>query len=355
MSDKIIRKPYLVGKIQIFAVAAAILYVVFILSYQYKNNYFPNERYPITSVTEDVKRLASHVTVGMYINNFSAFSFYKNKFHMNCVVWFRFPVGTNSLNTIEQFSIQSGKIKRKSKPIVKITGEDVVVSFNILVEFVAHLNHKHFPASGHNLNIILENRLVSQNELVFDAEKEGLRLSDNLLAGSWKPIDKSVETGYIKSDLVEENKTMEIGYPCVVFSVKFLNHDFRRFVTLYLPLFLLLFVAIFSLFAELGSGSQGALVGGAVPGIIFYRLVINSLSPASESLTKIDSVYFLLVALALIILFFYAYTLLVLKIIKDLPKTVYDKRLLSLEKQNEILLYVVLLALTIFLAYITFF
>jgi hypothetical protein len=340
---------------QVFAVGISILFVSYLLFYQYTNKYNTNETYNVLQVGEDVKRMASHVQVGLFVNNFPEFSIYKNRFKMNCVVWFRFPVGTESLDTIDNFSFQGGTIKTKSKPIVKIIGDDVVVSYKVTVEFVAYLTFKYFPVGNHKLNIILENRAASQNELVFVGDRDNLRLSDQLLVESWSVQGKNIKTGYMKSELEENNKKMEIGHPSVVFSIKFFNKDFRRFVTLYLPLFLLIFLAVFALFTEIGSTSRGYMVGTSVPSIILYRLIINNLSPVSGELTKVDYVYFLLVFLSLFILFFHAYTLFIFRAIKDAPASVQKKKKLRLRNANKIVLYSVLLGLALFMTYITFF
>ena len=99
-------------KTPLIACFFCIVYMFTLLVISYKRDYYSESPTHILQVTSKEARLATKVNIGLHITNFPEFSFYQNKFKMNAIIWFKFPLGTESLNTIEQFSFQNGIILR---------------------------------------------------------------------------------------------------------------------------------------------------------------------------------------------------------------------------------------------------
>jgi hypothetical protein len=313
---------------------------------QYKQNYFAEKNYPISHVSEKEKKLASNVEVGLFINNFPKFSFYKNKFRMDGVVWFKFPIGAESIHTIKKFSFKNGKIISKSDPIVQKSGNNVIINYQVLVDFITPLNYKHFPASDHKLTIILQNKTTSPSELYFVGNTSNFKLSDNLLTGNWKPLKKYVDSGYIKSIA---------DFPSTVFTIDFYNRDLRHFILLYLPLFLIFFLIFASLLTSVTNIEvRFPVVAGVIPILALHSLVIESVSPPGSNITKVDQIYLTLIVLSLVILLFQSYIGLATKKFVGAAPELSKEKEVELKKLNDIVMVLTLIALVVAMTYTTF-
>jgi len=230
---------------QLNAVLLALIYITALHVWQYQHNFYSENPQRVLQLDKSARQLASDVNVGLHINNFPLFSFNKNDFVMDAIVWFRFAIGTESLKAIDQFEFQNGKILQKSKPIVKLFGDEVVVSYQVKVQFKTDLDYRYFPVGDHRLTITLHNRSVSPNELTFSATDDNFELSDDIFVSTWLPVKKSVQAGYIKSMLNKGQEDMHINYPVVSFDINFQNHSVRDLITLYFPLFVIFFIGFF--------------------------------------------------------------------------------------------------------------
>ena len=82
---------------------------------------------------------------------------------------------------------------RRSDPTIKIVDDIVTISFQTIVDFKAHLDYTYFPMSDHRLNIVLENRSVTPNELCFVSSKDNFALADEkILTSTWRPQEKKL-------------------------------------------------------------------------------------------------------------------------------------------------------------------
>lgn len=333
-------------QLQLTIVVAVMAYCVILLSLQYQERRYAEPIQPVLEVPTQVKRLANKVEVGLHINNFPEFSFHKNKFILDALVWFKFPVGTESLASIQEFSFQNGQIRHRSLPIIKVVDDVVLISFQTTVEFKSHLNYTLYPMSDHRLRIILENRRATPNEITFESNVNNFALSDDLLTSTWTPKKKIVQAGFIKSLLHERDDSLHINYPCVVFTLEFANESMRDLISLYIPLFILFFIGFFSLLINIRDDSlRTSILTGAMPTLVLFRLVIDNAGPQASNITKVDYLYYILVSLSLLILLFQVYILLVKRKISNLPEKEQETRLYRLEFWNSGIFIVVIIAL----------
>ena len=73
---------------QLTTVIAIIIFCFGVVAWQYKKTHFADPLQPVLEVHPRVFQLASHITVGMHINNFPEFSFRKNEFTLDALVVF---------------------------------------------------------------------------------------------------------------------------------------------------------------------------------------------------------------------------------------------------------------------------
>lgn len=340
--------------IQLYAIVSAIIYLFCFLYWQQNNTPAIDPIAKPLQISAKEASKASTVEVGFYINSFPEFSFEKGNFVADGIVWFKFPSGAESLKTLESFTIANGLLNSGgnllyiSEPIIKLIDNYVLASYNIQVNFTAHVNHKNFPMSDHTLSIVLENKHVTPYELNFVSKKENFLINKENLEIAWEPKELSVQTGYFMAPLTNSSeKSMEISYPVVVFTIHFQNIGIRDLVSLYFPLLLIFFIILFCLLLDISDLSRLSYIATAVPILVLFRMVIDSVSPSVGYNTHIDYFFYLLVILSLAILLFQIYVVLTLHQAKQESETVQKKVSQRLDYLNSLMLMSVLVILVI--------
>ncbi len=343
-----IREPAL----QFPLILGMILYIVAVLYIQHTTPRHADPIQSIAEISDRTKQLSSRVITGIHINNFPIFSFHKNDFQIDAVVWFRFPVGSESLETIENFSFQNGEVIRRSAPIIKTHGNYVTVCYQTVARIKTQLSHALFPLSDHRLTIILENRSVTPNEMYFDSNADLFAVAEkpaDLMVSTWLPTKKIVRSGYIKSTLSESDRhEVQISYPCIACTIEFTNNSIRDLISLYLPLFMIFFIAFFAMLADVREHAlRTTLIGGAVPSLVLFRLVIDNNTPEASNITKVDYLFYILVFLSMVLLLFQVYVFLVDRRTKKLTSRMRDQLFVLLDKLNNILFLFIIIFLTV--------
>lgn len=302
---------------QMISILLTSLYLTSLIAIQYKRLTFPEKIPTLEVVDSSIKQLATPVTVGLHINSFPEFSINTGQFLMDAIIWFNFEKASESIETISKFTIKNSLllgsfITFKSDPIIKILDNDVLVSYHVLIKFMADLNFKKFPLEDHRINIILENKSVTAHELTFISNPDNISIAKKILVDTWKPQAKHVTTGYIKTKVNTNGEETFITYPSVAFSIDFESIGARTPIALYFPLFISFLIVLISLLLKISSETRLGLAASGVPALVLFRLVIESASPIVGYSTHIDKTYYLIAFLSLLILFFQAYMTLIL-------------------------------------------
>ncbi len=339
------------SRFQLPLVIVTFAYIMTLHVLQYRQDLYPEEIQRVLPVDAQTEELSSNITVGLHVKNFPQFSFNKNEFTMNAVVWFRFPIGSESITTVEPFEFRNAQIKKKSEPIIRLLGDDVVISYLVHVDFKTHLDYRYFPVGDHRLSIVLHNRTVTPNEVTFKSDCSNFELSNDLLLTNWLAVNKYAQTGYARSTLNQSEEDLSISHPVAAFTIDFQNNSARELITLYFPLFVMFFIGFFSLMLKVVHETRLTMIASSMPVLVLYRLVINAVSPPSATMTKIDFAYFTLVFLSLILLIFQAYVVMSLKDKKDGESRAHTKHIYYLDCLNSIMFILVLLLLNGLLTY----
>ncbi|MBX9830629.1 hypothetical protein K2X40_01610 [Candidatus Babeliales bacterium] len=346
------------AKVQLTVTTLAALYIFLIILVQYRQEFYPEPIPTLLEVSVEEKKLASRIETGIHINHFQEFSFTKNKFILDAIVWFKFAKTTESLATLQRFIIKNGELLETerlimlSEPIIKILGDDVLVCFHVYTKFMANIHYKRFPISDHRLNIILENRSVTAREMYFESSPENIALSDDILVKNWEPKAKHTVTGFTQANLKESDPAMEINYPAVVFSIDFKSIGARDVISLYFPLFVIFFIGLLSLTVNIINSVRLGIIASSLPILVLFRMVIDNTSPAVGNTTHIDFIFYAIVFLSLLILFFQTYVMLELQRIKDVePGNTAEKAMDSLEKLNNNIFFGIIFLLVCLVTY----
>jgi hypothetical protein len=340
-------------QIKLFAAFIVVLYLAGLVLWQSTYLKITDPTFHLATLDPSLQRNSSLVTVGLHVSSFPQFSFSKNMFTFDGILWFKFPVGTESLHTIEQFDIQnatmqqSGTMLFKSKPIIKIIGSDVMISYHIQANIKTALDYKNFPLSPHRLNIIINNKSVTPRELYFVSNDNNISVGQDSLVYSWTPYHSTVSTGYVSAHLAPKDSATTIDYPVAVFAIDFDNVGVRDLISLYFPMLVLFLIALFCLLIDITDTARLGYVAAAVPILVLFRMVIDGVSPDVGNLTHVDFMYNLFVFLALVILFFQTYVILRLQRIKEVAESTFDRTINHLSFWNNILFFGILLIIAI--------
>ena len=253
---------------------------------------------------EKLENNPNKVKVGLHINNFDKFEMEKNEFTFSGMLFFEFDPVSVSLEKLEKFSFDKGKILEISKPHVRLKGDNVVAIYHIKVSFSTNLNHRLFPIDDHRISIEIDNETLSPYDILFDVSVTRFTLNPDMYISGWSLYNKYVSSGYFLAKLEKDNN-LDLYHSRVAFVLEYMRNSVREMISVILPLILLFFVSIFS-FAIDPSENFATIVGlslASVTGMLSYRYVIEKISPVVGYFMVSDIIFFMFFILAILIFF----------------------------------------------------
>jgi len=240
----------------------------------------------------------AEVKTGLFIKSFSVFDLAKNHFKMDAIVWFKFKPTLISLEIIEQFSFEQGNIIEKSLPRIKVEDDYLLVRYDVQVQFSTNLDFHSFPFESHRLHIVLVNENITPSELVFNISQSAFSWTNNLHTNDWRIIAKAAHSGYGEALFDRADPNKKTAHPKIIFTLDLAQKGLRKAILIFLPVLLIIFMSNFALSMNPERMDVAMLELGAVSltGVLFYRFVIENITPDVGYSTLVD--YFFNVALA---------------------------------------------------------
>lgn len=292
--------------------AIGILYIISIISILgwHTINFNTKDQVPALMIIDAAKQkefgaFTVKVKTGLFIKNFPGFDIIKNSFLVDCLVWFELFPDEIMLNTVQKFTFNNGKIIQKSSPDIKMENGKVIVTYDVRVECKSNLRYDRFPFEDHRITLMLMNNFVTPSEMFFEVTSNAFKVAQNIFISNWKIRDIATDSGYNISKLGEDETLKEYAFPMATFTINFQKTGFRKVLIIFLPLF---FAIIFSFLSLLMNpknniGRYSASVSG-VTSLIGYRFVIEQMMPDVGYFTLADTIYIILLSVALIIFIF---------------------------------------------------
>ncbi len=285
--------------IQIISIIAS-LCIVFGATYLRMQKPIIKERYTglSTFVPEDQAifgEFAEKIFIGLYIDDFLRFDMNNNEYIFTGVLWFQFTPGATSFNTLEKFEFASGTILERSERFASLVDEKLLVRYNIKVSMSTLLDYSDFPFDGHRIHIVIQNKFVAPDQILFDSAQSIFTVNASAKAHGWLECGSFVKSGYKKIDLDKYATNETVNYPAVIFSIDYQRTGIRFLLSILLPLLLIFFIVMFS-FSIKGTISVSTCTVG-VTAMLGYRFVIENLSPKVGYFMRSD--YMFLIALTL--------------------------------------------------------
>ncbi|HBL98266.1 TPA: hypothetical protein DDZ86_01320 [Candidatus Dependentiae bacterium] len=224
----------------------------------------------------------SDVTVGMFVRDFPQFDAVRGTFSVDTTVWFLFDPRLVSIERIGDFTFERAEILKRSEPYVRVVGNMVFVRYDMRMRFNMSFDYQDFPFDGHRLNFTMVHYFLSPAEVTFNSSRANLVMSPDINIPGWRNIDRRVATGYSEERLETQDGKQESFYPRAVFSLDFERIGTRNIISIFLPLLLVFFIALFTFsFDPVGKmGVQAVTLSAtSITALIAYRFVIENMSP----------------------------------------------------------------------------
>ena len=244
------------------------------------------------------------VQTGLYIQDFTEFDIVNGKFLVDLKVWFKFDPKKIGLDKIDQFTFEKADIKAKSEPIITAEGDKLFVAYTMRVLFELPLNYRTFPFDDHTLSFTLFHEHLTPAQVKL--ESTSIVINPRVDITGWKIARTSARAGYYETNVVVGAVHQKEFHPRAVFSVQFARMSNRHLVSIFLPLLLIFFIALFSFtFAvkpeEADTINLVDISSASIFGIVAYRFVIETLSPSVGYFMLSDYIFvFFLLMTALI-------------------------------------------------------
>lgn len=338
------------SKIQILSIA--IMIVTLILLFYYPNKLFlssdPQPRISTIKPIIGTKEI-KEINTGLYIKNFPVFDIIKNNFIMNAIIWFEFNPHQIDIETISNFNFEKGEILKKSKLKSKIINDKLWVYYKIKVEFKSNLDYKFFPIEDHKIYITLANSKMNPDSEILVSYNTDLVLRKNIFTGDWRKIGNEVEYGYIEQIIDKYQKEKATKYPVVSFELSFEKAGIRKTLAIFLPLFMVFFLSLFSLLINIKSTSTTLAVSvGSTSALIFNLIAIEGMSPNVRYFTIANKIYSILLISAFAILLLNVYIAKEIKKERSEEEANANEKKLIRERSYAFFFFIVFILLTIY-------
>lgn len=241
------------------------------------------------------------VKIGLYIDQFREFSMVKNQFEFSGILWFEFNPDVLSLETLDKFVFEKGKIKYKSEPDTQLVDGKLLVRYNVRVNFNTVLSYADFPVDNHSIHLTVANHFLSPSTVLFSSSNREFVVKAKTKALGWEEIDRSVVTGFKKSELDPHDDRKTIYYPAATFTIDYIRYGIRYIISIMLPLLLLFFLTLSSL--SWGDSTATSLSIGGITATIGYKFVIENLSPKTGYFMLSDYLFFLFLSANALVFF----------------------------------------------------
>lgn len=263
------------------------------------DNYIPHLQAITTEVLKKLGPFTVQVKVGMFIKNFQIFDIIKNNFLVDALIWFEFNDDEITLDTVENFSIDYGKIVYKSPPDIKVTDKQVFAKYNVRFELKTDLSFYQFPFEDHRLPILISNDFVTPDEMYYTIDASSFQIQQNIAPAGWRFSDMSVDAGFLPLQLDRQDTSKKSENPKALFVLNVVKASSRKALVIFLPLFASIFLSLLAFVMNAANvvGKFSLAITG-VTALLGYRFVIEQMMPQVGYFTTTDSIYLFLLTFA---------------------------------------------------------
>jgi hypothetical protein len=293
-----------------------------------------------------LNKLIPKVKTGLFVKSYPKFDIIEQSFRMHAVIWFVFDPTFVSLETIGEFSFDKSVIVEKRILSTKIIGREIEVMYDVIIDFVSDLNFHSFPFNDHKLILQLTNKKISFGEILLISDSTMVSSSSQLHTKDWTYHDGEADYGYRTEFLHQSDDRKNIEYPIVVFYLSFLQEGIKNILVIFLPLFIMFFLSLVSLLVSVDNSRMRMPISiGSLSALLFYRFILESLTPKVGYFTISDKVYLAILSASFI-------SFLVNIIFVEKLRTIeLSKKIISVINRIRNVIFYLLVSIVVFLSY----
>lgn len=255
----------------------------------------------------------TQIICGCTITDFLEFSIQKNQFKFQGDLWFTYDPTMIDPSVFKQFYIVGGFISELEGPF--ITTEDAhhnILIYRITGSFICPLEYKNFPFDAHRLSIDFEIPGIDTKKMVLVGIPESIKCIPNIQI----PVPGWNYNGFTEAitgtaQVFQGCSAEKIEHAHVVFSAVVSRASFKKIFLIFIPLFLIFFISLFSLTFDVVKSVSTvlSLTVGGVTALFFYQTSMDRISPVTETFTLADRAYTVILLLTIITLTLQIYLL----------------------------------------------
>lgn len=233
------------------------------------------------------------IDVSLVIFDFVRFDTLVNRFVFDAIVRFDVPQSL-SQEQLEHFRFDRGEIKQKELIEKTIHNDRVIYRYQIRADVSAPLNYTWYPFDDHTLFLTFINRRLSTQDYIFVMNQEQFAVADENLS-EWVLHKTYCKSGGIQWLSSQQHELKDKISPAIICGIEYLRGGYTGLLTIIFPLLVIFFIAL-ACFAIDAKATYEAIIQSSianVAGLLAYRFVIDTVSPATSYL-KISDYFFII-------------------------------------------------------------
>lgn len=249
---------------------------------------------------------SSPIEVGFYIQGFNKFDLLNDDFFIRGVVWFVFDQNKISSDILKEFTFfrsEQMEVNTYDKKEVKLKDNKSLIRYLIKIKLASNLNFGLYPFDDHRLYFVLNNKFLPLEKGHFKVHVDNLKYENDVELQGWRVVNKGTKVGYSEFLLDNNDERKTIKFPRVIFYMDFKNDNIKNIIIIFLPLFITFFMFTFFISTEYAKHQEliTGFASAAIPSILGYRFVIESMSPKISYFTFADCIFALFIVLSSVI------------------------------------------------------
>ncbi len=243
------------------------------------------------------------VQAGLSIYKWREFDMVANNFVFEGTIWFEFDPTLISLDTVSNFDFEKGEVLHVSTPTVKLVGNKIFATYSIVVKFKTELSYKLFPLDDHMCTLVLINRKVSLEDMLFATNNQSFNVDKKTDTYGMVMDYQLVTPGYVTEVIDTRNSIDNIEHPVVQFSMLYRRVTLKFGFIILLPMivFIIVMLTAFSYDPNKYFSSIMVANGASLSGLIAFRFVLENMSPKVGYFMLSDYFYLIFLTLGAIL------------------------------------------------------
>lgn len=241
------------------------------------------------------------IYTGLIIHNFVESDIIKNNISIDATISFAYDPKKVTREQIGQFGFDEATTEKNQTYYSEYKGLEIA-TFDIQVRSKMDFDFKAYPLDDHRFWFSLKNSALPIEKYYFNILPHAFALGPRMTINNCMAENILAQPGFVARDVMLPDGKHEMYSSRAVFSVDCNPVDMRHFLSIFLPMYLIFFLTLFSFsfgYSEHVTDVPSIAAAG-VPALFAYRFVIETISPDVSYFMVSDYLFFLYLILSLL-------------------------------------------------------